>query len=122
MLEARPPAPSRRPRHAAGLWVRSSVASTCGTADCMPKEIRVKPASRRAASDAGVDAVRVGLGRHLGAGRQPELVADRGQHRGQVARRQQRRRAAADEHGRRRHAGVAEHLAGQPHLGDRGRA
>ena len=28
-----------------GVCVRSSVASTCGTADCMPKEIRLKPPS-----------------------------------------------------------------------------
>jgi hypothetical protein len=33
---------------------RSSTASTPGAADCMPSEIRVKPALRSAASDAGV--------------------------------------------------------------------
>ncbi|CAB4664524.1 unannotated protein [freshwater metagenome] len=30
----------------AGLWVLSRVASTCGTADCIPNEIRLKPASK----------------------------------------------------------------------------
>ena len=29
-----------------GSWVRSSVASTCGTSDCIPKEIRLKPTWR----------------------------------------------------------------------------
>src|SRR5664279_198868 len=37
-----------------GVWTRSSVRSTCGTADCMPNDIRVKPPSRSAASDSGV--------------------------------------------------------------------
>ncbi len=37
-----------------GSWVRSSVASTCGTADCMPNETRVKPASASTRSDSGV--------------------------------------------------------------------
>ena len=33
------------------MCVRSRAASTCGTADCMPKLIRVKPAPRNAASE-----------------------------------------------------------------------
>ncbi|OLT53990.1 hypothetical protein BJF88_00390 [Cellulosimicrobium sp. CUA-896] len=37
-----------------GSWVRSSVARTCGTADCMPNETRVKPAAASSASDSGV--------------------------------------------------------------------
>lgn len=36
------------------MCVRSSVASTCGTALCIPSETRVKPAARSVASDAGV--------------------------------------------------------------------
>ena len=37
-----------------GSWVRSSVASTCGTADCMPIETRVNPPAASSASDSGV--------------------------------------------------------------------
>ena len=37
----------------AGSCVRSSVASTCGTADWTPNEMRVKPPSRSSASESG---------------------------------------------------------------------
>lgn len=36
-----------------GVWVRSSTLSTCSAADCMPSEIRVKPASRSRAKNSG---------------------------------------------------------------------
>ena len=65
-----------------------------------------------------VDAVRVGLGRDLGAGQDPELVADGGQQLREVAGRQQGRRTAAEEHRGRGDVGVAEHPAGEPHLCD----
>ena len=83
-----------------GVWRRSSNERTCGAADCIPSEIRVKPGSRSAASDAGVDAVGVGLDGHLGAGlheiyfvRSPLRCA------AEVGGRQQRRRPAAEEDG-----------------------
>ena len=69
-----------------GSWVRSSVASTCGTADCIPNETRVKPASARRREVVGVDRVGVGLGRDLGAVGETPGVAHRAEHARQVGR------------------------------------
>ena len=98
LLEARLRAPTATtPGTRSGSCVRSSVASTCGTADCIPNEIRLKPPSRSRSRSRRVDAVGVGLGRHLGVGGQPELGVDRGD-----APRPGRRAAAASACRRRR--------------------
>ena len=62
------------------------------------EQTRVKPPSASRCSALGRHRVGVGLGGDLGAGRQPEPVADAVEHPHEVVGRQQRRGAAADEH------------------------
>ena len=82
-----------------GECTRSRVASTCGTADCMPNDTRVNPASRSAASpaastDSGLDSVVTSA-----SSASPKTVRDRGEQRAQVGRGEQGRGSAADEDG-----------------------
>ena len=70
-----------------GWCVRSSAASTCGTADCMPIERRVTPAAASVVGDRGGHGVGVRLDRDLGAGREPERVAHTVEHPREIARR-----------------------------------
>ena len=101
--------------------MRSSVASTCGTADCIPKEIRLKPTTRSSSRSHWRHAVGVGLGGDLRAVREPELRGDR-------PRASRRGRPACSSVGvppprKTVDTGtstVAQHPAGLPDLGDRG--
>ena len=82
----------------AGSWVRSSVASTCGTADWTPNEMRVKPPSRSSASESGVTLSGFASVVTSALGNEAEGRAQRVEHPDEVGRRQLGRRAAAEEH------------------------
>ena len=68
----------------AGSWVRSRVRSTCGTADCMPSETRVKPASASTSSPSGVTESGLASVVTSASGASPNRVADAVQHPGEV--------------------------------------
>ena len=78
----------------------------------MPSAAQLRQVGRR-------DAVRVGLGRHLGAFGDPELRPHRVHHRDEVTRRQQGRRPPAEEDRVDRYVDVPDHLPGEPDLVDR---
>ena len=98
LLEARPTAPRPpRPGTRAGSWVRSSTVQHVVDRRLHPERDPVEAGLAQRDQVGLGDAVRVGLGGHLGTRRQPELGVDRGQHRAEVGRAEQRRRAAAEE-------------------------
>ncbi len=83
-----------------GSWVRSSVASTCGTADCMPNDTRVNPPRASSASDSGVTESGLASVVTSASSARPPGAADAVEHPDQVGRRQHRGGAATDEHRR----------------------
>ena len=102
-----------------GSCVRSRVASTCGTADCMPNDTRVKPASRSRSRSARstlsglASVVTSASGRTPSSSRTAPSSRARSAGGSRVGVPPPRKTVAAGD------VGVAEHPAGQPHLRDR---
>ena len=90
--------------------------STCGTADCIPTETRVKPPAASSRSESGVTESGLASVVTSASGASPNRVAYAVQHRHEVGGPQHRGSATTDEHRRHRGRFVAQHRTGEVEL------